>query len=127
MVQVPTAVSFSLRAPNVTGWMENTLFLVSTCGGGLAYQLTDTPCGAAAKINSHGLLALPPWLVPAEVSVQPDTEMDHCGNETFFSQVSFNPDQFLDRCIVLLRKSLRQCRRDRRMSEGIPFFSTVRE
>lgn len=78
MVQVPTAVSFSLHAPNVTGWMENTLCLVSTCSKGLAYQLTDTPCGAAARINSHGLLVLPPSLVPVEVSVQPDTEMDHC-------------------------------------------------
>lgn len=42
------------------------------------YQLTGSPCGAAAKINSHGLLILPPSLVLAEVSVQPDTEMDHC-------------------------------------------------
>lgn len=67
MVQAPTAVSFSLRAPNATGWMENTLCSVSTCSGGLAYQLTDTP-GAAAKINSRGLLVPAPSLVLAELS-----------------------------------------------------------
>lgn len=78
MVQVPTAVSFSLRAPNATGWMENTLCLVSTCSGDPAYQLTDTLCGPAAKINSHGLLVLPPWLVLAEESVQPGAEVDRC-------------------------------------------------
>lgn len=77
MVQVLTAVSFSLRVPNVTGWMGNMLCSVSICHAGLVYWLVDALCGTAAEMNSHGLLVPSPSLVPAEVFVQPDTEMDH--------------------------------------------------
>lgn len=104
MVPVPMAASFSLHAPNVTGWMGNTLCLVSTH-------------------HEPGAVCPSPLSVLVEVSV-PVLRGVTEEMKWVFSQFSFNPDQFLDWCVTLLHKSLCQCRQ---MSEGMPSLSTARE
>lgn len=71
MAQALTGVSFSSRAPSVTGWMENTLCSVSTAW----HAESGSFYGIAAKINGCGLLFPSPSIVPAEVFVQPGIEM----------------------------------------------------
>lgn len=66
VVPVPTAASSSSRAPSVTGWMGNTLCLVSTCSKSPGVPAHKHPCRAAVKINSENQNLLN-WEKPREI------------------------------------------------------------